>query len=346
MGISLLAQLYPYFKGSQEDVATTSLQFIISSNDTFSSAFVKRLSEVWCVPIEKTFKFECQVTGKGEEKERPDMSGFDSHGDEKILCESKFFATLTKNQPNTYIKRLIKNKGIGLIFICPINRKISLWNEVNERIKGNFTFTEISESCIDIDGVRVGITSWTDIIKKLEEAAHKNNLNLMDVGQLKGFCEQIESEAFEPFIDGDFGIDNAIKYERHAVLMDYILDSLRADNDISIDTTGLKATPQRTGYTRYFKMNDFCISLSMNTRNWKNLNSCITPYWIRFCKLINNKWIFDDGCKKAISMAPSELVDGEYLALKAPLYVSLDEVSNSMKKQIKEYLTLFEEAAK
>ena len=65
-----------------------------------------------------------------------------------------------------------------------------------------------------------------------------------------------------------------------------------------------------------------------------------------FSKLINNKWIFDEDCKKAISVVPSELVDGEYLALKAPLYVSLDEVSNSMKKQIKEYLALFEEAAR
>ena len=49
-----------------------------------------------------------------------------------ILCEAKFYAGLTINQPNTYLDRLKKENGLGLVFICPAARKITLWSKLIE----------------------------------------------------------------------------------------------------------------------------------------------------------------------------------------------------------------------
>ena len=115
MAESLLASLYSRIKGSQEDVATVSLQYILSSSEKLNMAFNRLLSDSLGVNIESDTKYTCQSVGK--DKERPDMSGVDSSGNEIILCEMKFYAGLTDNQPNGYLDRLISNGGKALVFV-------------------------------------------------------------------------------------------------------------------------------------------------------------------------------------------------------------------------------------
>ena len=341
MGNSLLAQLYPYFKGSQEDVATASLQYIISSNEVFNRAFTKLISEKLNVSLDETYQYQCQVVGNSDNKERPDMAGYDIEGKEKILCESKFYAALTSNQPNTYLKRLISENGVGLVFICPEVRLKSLWTEVKKKAETSLSIKEIDDMCIEVDGARMSITSWREVIDNLSASAIKNNVDQMDINQLRGYCDKLDSDAFIPFNEADFGIEMAIKQERHAILIDSILTALMSDDELDVVTKGLKATPQRTGYTRYFKMNSFCITLEYDTVKWKNIGTAVTPYWIKFCKNIDNKWCADANCKKALLMISNDMKDGEFLALNAPCYVSLDEVVKSMKEQIKDYLAIY-----
>ncbi|MCR5586090.1 MAG: hypothetical protein K6F77_00975 [Lachnospiraceae bacterium] len=64
------------------------------------------------LPIDITYS--CQSVG--ENSERPDMSGVDKDGREIVLCEMKFYAGLTSNQPNAYLDRLIKENGKALIY--------------------------------------------------------------------------------------------------------------------------------------------------------------------------------------------------------------------------------------
>ena len=104
--MALLAHLYSRITGSQEDVATLSLQYIISSSPQLNAAFNKLMSSALVTEIEDDTTYSCQSVG--ENSERPDMSGVDSQGRETILCEMKFYAGLTSNQPNTYLDRLIK----------------------------------------------------------------------------------------------------------------------------------------------------------------------------------------------------------------------------------------------
>ena len=102
MAESLLASLYSRIKGSQEDVATASLQYILSSSEHLNKAYNKLLSNALKLDIGSDVHYTCQSVG--EDKERPDMSGVDLDGNEIILCEMKFYAGLTDNQPKACFK--------------------------------------------------------------------------------------------------------------------------------------------------------------------------------------------------------------------------------------------------
>lgn len=343
---SLLAQLYPYFKGSQEDVATASLQYIISCNEKLNAVFTETILTRLDLKTGATYQYKCQAVGKSDEKERPDIAGYDLNGNEQVLCESKFYAALTSNQPNTYIKRLIEEGGKGLIFICPEARIVGLWNEILDRASKVYEVKTISKDCVDIQGIHMSIITWTEILNKLSDSALMNNIDSMDIKELRGYCDKLDSDAFVPFDESDFGIDNGIKERRHVRLLDEIVTALKTDKSLEISTKGLYATPQKTGYNRYFRMNDFNISLEYDTTKWINTESYASPYWIKICKTVDNHWGLDDNCNKALMKIPRENKDGVYLVLKAPCYVTLDIVVENMVKQIKDYLNIFESVEK
>ncbi|MDD6089041.1 MAG: hypothetical protein PUB69_07010 [Desulfovibrionaceae bacterium] len=95
---SLLAHKYARIKGSQEDVATVSLQYLLSSYAELRESFNVLISEKQLdVTISPEVNYLCQVTGKNGE--RPDIAGFSANREENVLCEVKFFAGLTDNQP-------------------------------------------------------------------------------------------------------------------------------------------------------------------------------------------------------------------------------------------------------
>ncbi len=75
MSYSLLAHLYPHIRGSQEDIATYSLQYLLYQSKDLNKAFTKRISDILHIDVSEVLQYVCQVTGKSEEKERPDMAG-------------------------------------------------------------------------------------------------------------------------------------------------------------------------------------------------------------------------------------------------------------------------------
>ena len=88
MAASLLAHLYSRIKGSQEDVATLSLQYIVSQSAALNHEFTRRLCESLHGIVSTELNYACQSVGT--ELERPDIAGVDADGNEKILCEAKF----------------------------------------------------------------------------------------------------------------------------------------------------------------------------------------------------------------------------------------------------------------
>ena len=73
MTLSLLAHLYSYIRGSQEDVATLSLQYILKQSPDLNAVFTRLVSKALQVEPGEEIHYVCQATG--DNKERPDLAG-------------------------------------------------------------------------------------------------------------------------------------------------------------------------------------------------------------------------------------------------------------------------------
>lgn len=341
MKTSLLAYLYPYFKGSQEDVATSSLNYIVNSNTEINKSFTNFIAKSLGTEIDARLQYVCQSVGENDE--RPDMCGYDSEGKERIICESKFYASLTVNQPNEYLKRALRNNGHGVIFICPLIRKRGLWHELIERISVEFeSYSEVSEFCLEIeDKVRIGIVSWSELLVELEcSAGNVATESIPDIRQLIGYCNQLDSDAFVPFVENDLSIEVANKEQRYYRVLDSFVTELKKEERFHVDLSHLKASPQWAGYSRYFRIGSIGVSLAYDTEKWRNPNSAVTPFWVKFCNA-DKDWIVDDDFKKALLKIDSEKKDGDFIALFAPCFVSEGEVVNDLKRQFIDIIEQF-----
>ncbi|MBQ7302864.1 MAG: hypothetical protein IJW89_04700 [Clostridia bacterium] len=280
MAYSLLAHLYPHIRGSQEDIATYSLQYLLTQSKELQGAFTARISKALHIENEEDLQYLCQVTGKSEEKERPDMVGLDSAGNETVLFEMKFYATLTANQPNTYLDRLIACKGKGLLFVCPAARQTSLWIKLKELCEGR-SIEKIDERCIKVDGISLAIITWVEIIELLKQVASAVAISYSaDIAQLEGYCAQLDSEAFIPFSAADLSAEMANKGERYYQVVDSVIDLFCADENHKTSTKGVKAAGNRRGYTRSLYMDDITFTLNYDREMWRKPSCVETPFWV------------------------------------------------------------------
>lgn len=341
MAYSLLAHLYPHIRGSQEDIATYSLQYLLVQSKELNRAFTKRISDVLHIDTEETLQYVCQATGKSEEKERPDMAGLDSVGKELLLCEMKFYATLTANQPNTYLDRLIDADGKGLVFVCPIARQTSLWAKLNELCEER-AVEEIDEHCIKVDGISLGIITWTEIIELLKQVAASVAISYSaDIAQLEGYCTQLDSEAFVPFSAEDLSAEMAKKGERYYQVIDEVIGLLCADKGHDTSKKGVKATGYRKGYTRSLYIDGITITLNYDRDMWNNPACVETPFWVA---VRDKDWDQDEGMIKrhdAFSENKKQMFWGMiFLALEPLQNSTFSEVCEDIKHQIERYIEI------
>lgn len=341
MAYSLLAHLFPYIKGSQEDIATFSLQYLLTQSEKLNLAFTKRVADCMSVSFENTLKYDCQVTGDSDEKERPDMAGFDSEGNEIVLFEMKFYASLTQNQPGTYLKRLKQNGGKGLLFVCPMARRTNLWAQL-KNLCSEMQVEDVNEFCINVDGIMLSIISWSEIIELLETvAASVDTAFSADIAQLKGYCNQLDSDAFIPFSDQDLSAGEAKKVERYYQVIDEVIDLLCADETLETSKKGTKASSYRKGYSRGLKIDNLTISLYYDRDMWKSPTSIETPFWIA---ISDSEWYqSEEICAKlqAIPEQQREFFWGLILiGLEALQNATLAEVSMDLKEKIVSYINM------
>ena len=338
MAESLLAYLYTHIKGSQEDVATLSLQYILSSSTEITQTFNKFLAAKLHRNIPSKLQYICQSVGN--DKERPDMAGIDTHGREKLLFEMKFYAALTENQPLTYLKRLKEEDGTGLVVICPQVRISSLWAKLLELCKQE-NVIQIDNTCAEINGIAMTILSWNEITELFYRLASTSCLDTSDIKQLDGYCKQMDSEAFIPFRGEDLGADVARREERYIRVVDELIDALCACKDLDTSLKGLKASPQRYGYNRYIKVNNLAVTISYNRTYWMDANSVDTPFWIT---IKDEEWEQNSEMKRKInSIKQQYLCDcwREYAIALIPLTnVTLTEIIEDMMRQVKEYIRI------
>lgn len=341
MAYSLLAHLYPHIKGSQEDIATYSLQYLLVQSEELNRAFTRRVSEILDVKLEDTLQYNCQATGDSDEKERPDMAAKDKNGNEVILCEMKFYASLTQNQPGTYLKRLEKENGKGLLFVCPENRKTNLWTKLKELCSGS-VIEEVSEICISVNGIKLGIITWTEILNLLNKVASSVAIEYSaDISQLEGYCSQLDSEAFIPFNSEDLSAEMSIKADRYYQVIDEVIELLCADKNLKTSKKGTKATGYRKGYTRSLYIDDFTITLNYDRDLWKLPSTVETPFWVA---IRDGEWDQTEEFVKVFRTIPEqkkEMFWGyTFLALEPLQEVTLTEVCEDLKTKILAYIDM------
>ena len=336
---SLLAHLYPYIKGSQEDIATYSLQYILSQSDKLNTIFTKMVADIMDIKLQNKMQYLCQVTGDSEEQERPDMVGLDSNSNEMVLFEMKFYASLTKNQPNTYLRRLKNNSGKGLLFVCPETRKTSLWEKLKE-LCDDKNFREINKFCIETNGIKLAITTWDEIINKLKDIASIEDVRFKsDIEQLEGFCNKMDSDAFIPFSADDLSAKTAIKEERYYAMIDEVVDLLKSEDAKKCSKCGNSNT-YRNGYTTRMKIGNYYLEILYDRNMWKNPETEETPFWVAFSD--KNKLQTEKLLNKIKSFPERKWDDSvygwAYLSLEAPQNSTKAEGCEAIKAQILNYV--------
>lgn len=344
MPYSLLAHLFPRIKGSQEDVATYSLSYILEQSPVLNEVFTKLISNKLHISAGNMLSYHCQDADS--EFGRPDIAGY-KDGVLSILCEAKFFAGLTSNQPVSYLNRLIGTENSGVIFICPKDRIISLWDKVTTLAKeAGLSGEKIDNYCVDYSGTRMSIVSWSEILSELIPAAtERHNEMLGDLRQLEGFCSKIESEAFIPFNDDDFSIQAAVNMDRYYLVVDEVLSVLKTHKELSPDTKGLRNSPRWQGYSSYIQLNGKGVSIDFIRKLWKTPTSISTPFWCHIWDSVDGKWEENDRVKAFLATLDSKYLESfygdTYIALVPKPYLPLEELAEDLANQILTHLKNF-----
>ena len=207
---TLLGHLRPLVKIKQEDIATLTLHYLLITYPALNTCFTGVMGRALEESLPETLNYVTQSAGN--EMERPDMAASDASGKEFLLCESKFYAGLTENQPLTYLKRLREEDGAGLVFICPENRKISLWAAVLAKCGMEYSPGTYR---VKVDGVAMALVSWEEILNRLYDiAVAMEPESVADIRQLRNFCDEVIHSSFSPFMETRMGADIAKTYKQ------------------------------------------------------------------------------------------------------------------------------------
>lgn len=336
MAQSLLAHLYTRIKGSQEDVATLSLHYLISQSMVLRKTYTDLISSALHIAIEGDLQYSCQSVG--ENLERPDMVGKDSKNREVLLCEMKFYAALTYNQPLGYLNRLKANDGKGLVFVCPEVRKSSLWNKLVGLCKER-EVEEVSPYCVRVDGIPMAILSWRQVIEVLKKEAPAESLS--DLQQLEGFCNQMDNDAFIPYTAEDLSIENAKKAQQPYDVIDQLATLVGIEKE-DAQAKG-KSFSSRTYYERKVEVEGHTLSLMYDRELWKNNSSAETPFWMSIYDL---DWQKGEKFQRNLLKIPEDKKDEEvwqmvYFALIPLTDATFEEVCQDLKEQVFHYFDIF-----
>ncbi len=285
---TLMAHLIPHLTDQVENAATEALGYILNKSEMSREALADILREGgFAMP--SIDRVSTQVTlGDGL---RPDMAGYDENDCRRLLVESKFWAALLIRQASGYLQPIIDEPGpAALLFIAPGVRLEPLWAEIVRQIGAdcpNITLRPAVSANgwrrADVDGVRkrLALVSWDRLLSEMSERVDGQAAS--DVQQLQGLVQrQIQGVAqrqFSPLSAEDTSSDFGRRMAGYANLVDDAVSRCVAQEWMS--TKGLKATPRRYGYGRYFRfagVGDY-FWFGINYFSWARRED--TPLWLR-----------------------------------------------------------------
>ena len=294
---TLLAYLVSSFPGNTENIATEALRHIFDHSD----ASVEALNDVIHsgvhgvnpITIVKTQVIQADGT-------RPDLVGFDETGKERVLIEVKFWAELTRHQPNGYINRLPDDGPAVVMFLAPEERIQSLWPQLKERLNrefGAFVETDSERKSLNVrDSERhLMIASWGGLLDSM--AARVTDYDESGVGteirQLRSLAKYADEGAVKPIRRGEeFGTDSEVRLRQYKRLIDAATE--RGIEQEWASRKGLRATPRVYGYGRYIRLGGTIVWFGVNVDQFEKTGN--TPLWV-------------DDCYSILQDKPSEIRD-------------------------------------
>ena len=253
---SLLAHVAWKFPGQTETLATEALGYILSQSGAAREA-LREMVRHGSADVGALTKVATEVIG--EQDERLDLVASNAQGSERVLIEVKFWAGLTDNQPNTYLKRLPTDGDPAvLLFVAPEQRLVTLWVEIRRRAEeagwdlGTDSGTEgLRRVMVGGGPRRLMLTSWRTLLaamRSLANAAQDSSV-VRDIQQLEALCERQDQDAFLPLRSEEF----APAFARRMRDMQKLVNDATAEAEERgfVTTEGLRVARRDDGYGRY-----------------------------------------------------------------------------------------------
>ena len=264
---SLLSFIASNFISEYENVANSSIAYLLNKYSV-SRKVLKKILQIDEVPTYYVTELATKSNG------RPDITGLDIKGNKQIIIEGKFWASLTDNQPNNYLKELSNNGK--LLFLVPEKRKISLKSEINKRTNGQDN--------------RIYIFSWNEFLNLIEVENSKNYDQSLssDITQLKKLCKKMDEEGMPPLSQSDLDPMNGRIAYQFSDLIDECNIVIRKWEES--DFKGTRTTPIKGGHSFYFRAFGFGCQLCFSSYNWFAFENN-TPFWLY---IMDEEWQFQE----------------------------------------------------
>jgi hypothetical protein len=286
---TLLAYLVPAIATQVEPAATKALAYILNKSNSAMEAFNSLVREKTDHTLASVTRVEAEVTytTKDEEKGRPDLVGYDTKGEQRIIGEAKFGASLLKGQGSDYLNQLSQNGKSVLMFLVPQYRIDYLWGEVERDIgRGKLESLENEPpgSCRaapipDSDSFLM-MVSWRDLLEAIGQTVADDGSTTSDVQQLRGLTESMDVEAFCPLGNDEYTRDFARRMRDLRRIYDRVVTRLR--DQTWVDMQGLSTSGQPlTGYGRYLKISGKESWFGVFYDLWIKDGVEATPLWLQ-----------------------------------------------------------------
>jgi len=237
-------------------VANSSIAYLLNEYSASQEA-LKNILDVDEVPTYYITELSTKSNG------RPDVTGLDKNGHKSIIIEGKFWANLTDNQPNNYLKEL--GDSGRLLFLAPDKRIGSLELDIEKRLNGK--------------NDKVVICSWKNFLELIEKENNKNHNHHLasDLIQIKELCQKMDTEGMPPLSLSDLDSMNGRVATQFSDVVDECNPIIRKWNEA--DFKGLTSSSSKYGYGFYFKAYGITCRLYFSSHDWF-IRDSHTPIWL------------------------------------------------------------------
>ncbi len=154
---SLLGYLANKHVVQREVLATDAVVFLLAQSEAARTGVAGLLGLTGT-----TLSFEGQAV---EGSARPDIAARDGQGRLRALIEGKFWAGLTGNQPNEYL-RMLEQEGGPLVFVAPRARHQAPWGELLSRVP-HFVREATQVFSATHGNTRLVLTGWRELLQAM-----------------------------------------------------------------------------------------------------------------------------------------------------------------------------------